>query len=144
MTIEITECEQEEYLIAPFAFKDSDIQKLFVYIKEMWGIEQCRAGVGSYISLEKVKNKNFQEYDGLFTPSLSNNKNIFIKPKGKYLCGYMKGAWDNLPKMYEKMLKYSEENYLKLTGYAYENGLNDFAICNENEYVTQILIKIKE
>ncbi len=144
MTIEITECEQEEYLIAPFAFKDSDIQKLFVYIKEMWGIEQCRAGVGSYISLEKVKNKNFQEYDGLFTPSLSNNKNIFIKPKGKYLCGYIKGSWDNLPKMYEKMLKYAEENYLKLTGYAYENGLNDFAICNENEYVTQILIKIKE
>ena len=46
--------------------------------------------------------------------------------------------------MYEKMLKYAEENYLKLTGYAYENGLNDFAICNENEYVTQILIKIKE
>lgn len=31
------------------------------------------------------------------------------------------------------MLKYAEENYLKLTGYAYENGLNDFAICNENE-----------
>lgn len=54
-------------------------------MKEMWGIEQCRAGVGSYISLEKVQNKNFEEYDGLFTPSLNKNKDIFIKTKGKYL-----------------------------------------------------------
>ena len=107
MTIQIIQCEQENLLIAPFAFKDEDLQRLFSYMKEMWGIEQCRAGVGSYISLEKVQNKNFEEYDGLFTPSLSKNKDIF-------------------------------------TGYAYEKGLNDFAICNENEYVTQILIKIKE
>ena len=27
--------------------------------------------------------------------------------------------------------------------YAYEKGLNDFAISDENEYVTQILIKIE-
>ena len=45
--------------------------------------------------------------------------------------------------MYEKMLKYAQEHHLKLTGYAYEKGLNDFAICGENEYITQILIKIK-
>ncbi len=144
MTIQIIQCEQENLLIAPFAFKDEDLQRLFSYMKEMWGIEQCRAGVGSYISLEKVQNKNFEEYDGLFTPSLSKNKDIFIKAKGKYLCGYIKGNWNKLPKMYEKMLEYAEENHLQLTGYAYEKGLNDFAICNENEYVTQILIKIKE
>lgn len=46
--------------------------------------------------------------------------------------------------MYGKMLEYAKENHLQLTGYAYEKGLNDFAICNENEYITQILIKIKE
>ncbi len=143
MTIEIVQCEQEGLLTAPFAFKDEDIQRLFSYMKETWGIEQCRAGVGSYISLEKVKNKNFEEYDGLFTPSLSKNKNTLIRAKGKYLCGYIKGEWDNLPKMYEKMLEYAQKNQLQLTGYAYEIGLNDFAICNENEYVTQILIKIK-
>lgn len=144
MTIQIIQCEQENLLTAPFAFKDEDLQRLFSYMKEMWGIDQCRAGVGSYISLEKVQNKNFEEYDGLFTPSLSKNKDIFIKTKGKYLCGYVKGSWRNLPKMYEKMLEYAKENHLQLTGYAYEKGLNDFAICNENEYITQILIKIKE
>ncbi len=146
MSIEIIECEQEELLIAPFAFKDEDLQRLFSYMKEMWGIEQCRAGVGSYISLEKVQNKNFEEYDGLFTQSLNKNKSkdTITKSSGKYLCGYIKDAWDNLPKMYEKMLKYARKHQLQLIGYAYEKGLNDFAICNENEYVTQILIKIKD
>jgi len=109
----------------------------------MWGIEQCRAGVGSYISLDKIQNNNFEEYDGLFTPVLNENKESFIRPKGKYLCGYLIGNWNDLPKIYKKMLEYAEENKLELTGYAYEKGLNDFAICNENEYVTQILIKIK-
>ena len=66
MTIQVIQCEQEELLTVPFAFKDEDLQNLFSYIKEKWGIEQCRAGVGSYISLEKVKNKKFEEYDGLF------------------------------------------------------------------------------
>ena len=144
MTIQVIQCEQEELLTVPFAFKDEDLQNLFSYIKEKWGIEQCRAGVGSYISFEKVKNKKFEEYDGLFTPSLSQTKENFIKTKGKYLCGYIKGGWDKLPKMYEKMLEYAKEKHLQLTGYAFEKGLNDFAICNENEYVTQILIKIKE
>ena len=145
MSIQVIQCEQEELLIAPFAFKDEDFKRLFSYMKEMWGIEQCREGVGSYISLEKVQNKNFEEYDGLYTPILNKkkSKDTFIKPYGKYLCGYIKGTWDNLPKMYEKMLEYAQEHHLKLTGYAYEKGLNDFAICSENEYITQILIKIK-
>lgn len=144
MTIKIIQCEQEELLTAPFAFKDEDMQRIFSYMKETWGIQQCRAGVGSYISLEKIKNKSFEEYDGLFTPSLNKNKDSFIKNKGKYLCGYIKGDWDNLPMMYEKMLEYAEKCNLQLTGYAYEKGLNDFAISDKNEYVTQILIKIKE
>lgn len=60
------------------------------------------------------------------------------------MCGYIKGTWDNLPKMYKKMLEYAQKHHLKLTGYAYEKGLNDFAIKSESEYVTQISIKIKE
>ena len=42
------------------------------------------------------------------------------------------------------MLKYAKEHSIELVGYAYERGLNDLAINDENKYVTQILIKIKE
>ena len=42
------------------------------------------------------------------------------------------------------MLEYAQQHNLELTGFAYEKGLNDFAICDENEYITQILMKIQE
>ena len=42
------------------------------------------------------------------------------------------------------MLEYAKQNNLQLTGYAYEIGLNDFVISNENDYITKIMIKIEE
>ena len=65
-------------------------------------------------------------------------------PKGKYLCGYQKGKWDKLPALYQQMLDYANKNNLHLTGYAYEVGLNDFVISDEADYITKIMIKIKE
>lgn len=145
MSVQIIECEKESYLTAPLKLKDDDFKELFDYVKQLWGIEQCRAGIGSYISLDKVRNHDFSEYDGLFTPALNScKKNAYINPKGKYLCGYFKGIWDDLPKIYEKMVDYAQTNHLELTGNAYEQGINDFAISCEEDYVTQIKIKIKE
>lgn len=103
-------------------------------------------GIGSFISLDNVYNMNFTKYDGIYTIALNNKSvsNSFIKPKGRYLCGYQKGTWDKLPEMYQKMLDYSKKHDLELTGYAYEVGLNDFVISNPNDYVTKIMIKIEE
>lgn len=144
MEIEIVQCRQERFVTAPYSFQDDDMPGAFSYMKSMWGIEQCRAGVGSYISLEKVQENNFSEYDGLFAPALNTkNKKVFVKPAGKYLCGYCKGTWDKLPEAYEKMLSYADTHNLQLTGYAYERGLNDFAIELEQEYMTQIMIQIR-
>ena len=42
------------------------------------------------------------------------------------------------------MLDYATKNNLQLTGYAYEVGLNDFVISDEADYITKIMIKIKE
>lgn len=144
MDIHIIDCEQEKLLTIPFSFQENDLPELLSYITQAWGIEQCRAGVGSYISIDKIQNSDFKEYDGLFTPAFASNrnKNIFIKPKGRYLCGYVRGTWDKLPAMYEKMLDYADTHNLKLTGHAYERGMNDFVIQDENGYITQITIKI--
>lgn len=143
--VHITECEEEKYLTTPFDFAENSLEDLFPYVKSVWGIEQCRMGIGSYISVDKIKNNHFEIYDGLFTPALKKDKNIdvFVKPKGKYLCGYQKGTWDKLPGLYEKMLKFAKECNFNLTGYAYEMGLNDFFIADKSDYITQIMIKIE-
>ena len=49
-----------------------------------------------------------------------------------------------MPDLYQQMLDYANKNNLQLTGYAYEFGLNDFVISDEADYITKIMIKIKE
>lgn len=115
-------------------------------MKDIWGIEQIRMGMGSFISLDNVCKMNFDKYEGIYTIALNKKSvlNSFIKPQGKYLCGYQKGKWDQLPTLYQQMLDYTHKNNIQLTGYAYEVGLNDFVISNEADYITKIMIKIDE
>lgn len=144
--IRIEECKAEKISVLPYDFLDDDISQIFAYLKDKWGIERIRMGIGSFISLDKVNDKNFEQYDGIYTYTLEKTSisDTFIRPKGKYLCGYQKGTWDNAPVMYERMMEYAHQNSLTLTGYAYEIGLNEFAISSPEEYVTKFMIKIEE
>lgn len=118
----------------------------FSLAKDNWCIEQIRMGLGGFISLDKVLQNNFDIYDGIFSPALNNHSrsDFIIRPKGRYLCGYQKGTWDKLPQIYKKMITYTKENHIELTGYAYEMGMNEIALTQEEDYITQIIIKIKE
>ena len=103
-------------------------------------------GIGSYLSVEKAEKGEFQEYDGLFTPAFGKvpKEGVLIKPKGTYLCAYLKGSWNNLPKLYEKIFTYANKENLRLTGFAYEWGMNDFSVSREEDYITQIMIKAEQ
>lgn len=143
--IKIIECEKEKILRIPYNFAENDISDLFYYIKDTWNIDQIRMGIGSFISIDKVIKKQFEMYDGIYTPALAcsvSNKSI-VKPAGKYLCGYQKGTWDKLPSMYERLIDYANEHSFRLTGYSYEMGLNEFMITTQDDYITQIMIKIE-
>lgn len=147
--IQIENYKSAEFMTLPYNFETDNIQDLFSYISKKWGIKQCRDSIGSYISLEKIINHDFTNYDGLFTPvnktpKAGNNKDILHRLEGQYLCGYIKGNWSRLSKLYEEMLKYAKTRRIKLTGFAYEQGLNDFLITDENDCVTQVIIKIKD
>ena len=144
--IRIEECKSERLLVYPYDFSEDDISQIFSHLKDIWGIEQIRMGMGSFISLDNVYKMNFDEYAGIYTIALNKKSvaNSFFKPKGKYLCGYQKGTWNKLPDLYQQMLDYATKNDLQLTGYAYEVGLNDFVISNEADYITKIMIKIDE
>ena len=39
---------------------------------------------------------------------------------------------------------FREKKQLKLTGFAYEIGLNEFAISDEKDYITKIMIKTEK
>lgn len=145
MEIRMTECEEMYYLTTPFGFEDNDLQELILHIKDTWDIEQYRMGIGSYISVEKVLGQHFETYDGLFTPTQKGNSytDVWIRPKGTYLYGYRIGTWEHLPELYDKIVRFAKDRHLHLTGYAYEIGVNDFAIQNMDEYVTQVMVHVE-
>ncbi len=143
-SITVIECPEEKYLTVPFDFEEDDMDLVFSFAKNTWGIEQCRMGIGSFLALDKIKKDDFRIYNGLFTPAMNNvpSENLHIKPAGKYLCGYQKGTWEKLPVLYRKMLSYASDHHMALTGYAYEMGMNDFVISNKKDYITRIVIQI--
>lgn len=143
-SISVIECPEEKYLTVPFSFEENDMPLAFSFAKNAWGIEQCRMGIGSFLSIDKIKKQDFRIYDGLFTPAMNHDacETLHIKPAGKYLCGYQRGTWEKLPGLYRKMLSYASEHHMALTGYAYEMGMNDFVISNKKDYITRIVIQI--
>ena len=142
--IEVTACKEEKLLVLPYDFYENDVSSVFSYMKNNWNIEQIRMGVGGIISAEKVIKNDFSKYDGIYTPVLKQTpaKDIFLRPMGNYVCCYHRGTWDTLPLAYEKILSFTQNNKLKLTGFAYEIGLNDFTITDEKDYVTKIMIQV--
>lgn len=47
-------------------------------------------------------------------------------------------------RFYGEIVKYAEENNLTLVGYSFEIGMNDFAISDMGDYITQIMIRVEE
>ena len=140
--IRITECGEERCLVTPFAFENDDMEQLYTHIKDAWSPEQYSMGIGSYISVDNIRAKKFDRYEGLFTYApKKTKKGTMTRPGGTYVCGFLRGSWDDIPAFYEEIENFAEEENLELTGYAYEIGVNDFAVQNMNDYVTQILIK---
>lgn len=142
--LSVIECKEAYFLTLPYSPKTDEYSDLYEYIKLAWDAEQYRMGVGSYLSVEKAQNADFDSYDGLFSPARNKTAapGILTRPGGSYLCGCIRGDWERLPELYEKMFAYAGTNHLRPGGYAYETGLNEFAISGMDEYVTQILIKV--
>lgn len=136
----------EEYLFTTlFSSVQNGIREMMEHLKKVWDIEQCKTGCGSFISVEKIKDKKFDTYDGLYTPIQRKiaDLNCTILPGGTFICAYYVGRWEELSGFYDKIINFADKNRVQLIGNAYEIGLNEFAIKNREDYITQILIQIK-
>lgn len=100
---------------------------------------------GSRISSEDIRQNHFERYTSFFAYCPSASK-IYdeILPAGKYLRAFCIGSWGKLPHIYQKILSYASEHNLQLTGYAYEEGLNEMALNAQNDYITMITIPVSE
>ena len=101
--------------------------------------------VGSIINKENLINRRFDKYSYYFSKVIEKKKykDLVLKPKGLYLVGYSHGYYDKVYKVYEKMIKYIEENNLRINGYSYEEVLIDeIASSIGDDFVIKISIKV--
>ena len=96
---------------------------------------------GSRISVDALQHTQFDCYDSFFT-YVPWTEDFYdeILPAGIYVRAYSIGKWKKLPDLYKKILLFAREQNLTLTGYAYEEGLNEMAIRTQDDYVTMITI----
>ena len=104
---------------------------------------------GSRISVNALRKEAFDCYDRYFAycPALSKEYDQVI-PAGTYLQAFCIGSWDKLPEVYLKIFQYAQEQSLELSGYAYEEGLNEMSLSHLDmeqigsmeDYITRITI----
>lgn len=137
---------KEEYLSLSESITDEtndiDVSTMIEHAKKYHTNRLFNHNYGSMISVDKIIKKDFNNYDYFFSKikKPTQKRGLFLKPKGKYIKAYSKGDWDKLPETYDRILAFVIENNLKLSGYAYEEGINELTIKNMDEYITQIII----
>lgn len=146
LEVKVVEREEEYVLMTPLKISQYHMETLMPHLNQVWELEQYKVGCGSYISLDKVRNHDLSEYDGIYTPVRKKKRGFQLDklPAGRYLCGYMVGNFYNPMPLYQKMFQFAEQEGLQLVGYAFEIGLNEFTVKEESEYVTKITIRIEE
>ncbi len=101
-----------------------------------------------YNSCIEFENDNKQEYDIEVCAQVSETKEIpgLVRKFGGFraVSSMHYGSYDNMIDVYRKMVKYINQNGYEICGPAIDNYIVDIiSTCDENNYVTQLLIPIK-
>ncbi len=109
-------------------------------LKKLFGLYD---NFGSRICAEQLKLGNFDHYDAFFAYGREDiSEYDTIRPADTYLRAFCFGDWDHLREVYESILSYADAHHLTLTGYAYEEGLNEMSLKKEEDYITMITVGV--
>ena len=96
---------------------------------------------GSRISIQNISSGNFNDYDCFFSYGRNEaGQYDAVLPAGEYLRAFSVGSWDRLKDVYDRLLSFAQEHELTLTGFAYEEGLNEMALRELDDYITMITV----
>lgn len=142
----VKEAEEEYIYCTELKTIDDKTNMLMKHLRHAWEYHSFKVGCGSYIDMEKIKQRQFQQYDGLYSVIEQQplQSDMRICERGLYLYAYHIGTWDELSSLYEKILDYTKQHHYHLSGYAYERGISELSLLHRSEYVTEIKIKCEK
>lgn len=127
----------------PLNVDQSDVNLIYETARARWSREQLQMDIGTYIGAQRIRNGEHGHYDGIYSPAVDEAEGEHL-PAGDYLQILHRGNWDTLPDCYTRILEYCTQHRLRLTGCAYELGLNEFALRTADDYVTRIRIRVEQ
>ncbi len=139
----VTLPEQRLLLSAPItgAYDDDDFVVAGDFSLRLKSIFGLYDNFGSRISAEQILNGNHHDYECFFAYGREDIE-IYddVRPAGIYLRTFCLGGWKNLHSIYHNIISFAANNQLELTGYSYEEGLNEMSLRNRDDYITMITI----
>lgn len=103
-------------------------------------------GVGLTIDMDKVKKKEFNEYNSIFILIEEDIQSPLVTslPKGNYASIYFRGDHTDSFSHYKTLLEYIEENGFQISGDSIERTIIDHYISKSKEHhLTEIQIPLK-
>ncbi|MBS5335523.1 MAG: MerR family transcriptional regulator [Anaerovoracaceae bacterium] len=139
----ITIPEQRILFSSPIkgAYDDDDFAvagEFSLRLKSIFGLYD---NFGSCISTEKIVNGNYNSYKCFFSYGRDDiDVYDFIRPAGSYIRTFSVGGWNKLEAAYRNICSFADENQMELTGYSYEEGLNEMSLKGCDDYITMITV----
>jgi DNA-binding transcriptional MerR regulator len=97
--------------------------------------------VWAVLSEEKVRQGCFNKPDRFY---FYNPEGFDRKPAGLYAVGYSRGDYGQTKDLYDRLLKYIDENGYEIYGNIYEEyPLNDACIADQTNYLIRISISVR-
>lgn len=143
-TIEIVYLPEQRILLsAPIkgTYDDDDFVVAGDFSLRLKSIFGLYDNFGSRISTEEILKGNYHNYDCFFALGRDDIE-IYdtVRPAGTYLRTFCIGNWNKLEETYRSIIKFANENHLILSGYSYEDGLNEMSLKGRDDYITMITV----
>lgn len=106
---------------------------------------RAQESVGSMIKVDNVAKEDYLNFSYIYmrvkTPVPGRT---MVRKKGTYLCAYHVGRYEEIQRVYRRMLAFARENAIPLGKYAYEEYLiADIAQKDAAGYVTRLLMETR-
>lgn len=115
-----------------YVYPLGDIVSLENLLLEEWHYpDRYFAVIEEPISLEPVE-------------TLKTQPQITLRPAGLYITGYIRGDYDAVDKLYERLYQYTKSNHLEITGNGYrESILDEVAVRSTKDYLFRVDVGVE-
>ena len=143
--------QEEEYLIVSSNLNSATHKEFSTYMLEYVQFFDKYAlttydSFGALIKFQDIANGLQDCFTSVYAKTKDTTlPSVIVRPKGLYAITYHHGSFETLYETYKKILEFIQRHHLKVGEFFYEDYLiDDITSCNPDDFVTRIMIEVKE